>query len=240
MKEYEKIDNEAVKKFFEQRVRKDLPYRYNYVNYQDDNPELVIERDRVEKNLIVPQLEIRTGMKILDIGCGVGRWGDYFQNVNCTYIGVDYSDNLLEIARKHFETKENISFVCAPFQNVNEIFRAQGITCKFDIILVNGVFVYINDDDIERCMENLINCKNIEGKIYIKESVSRKERLTLQKIYSKELGCEYSAIYRSIDEYNAMIRKYLPDCIVRNSGEIWPANMAQRKETTAYYWILTA
>lgn len=236
--EKQRIDNDAVKKFFDQRVKKDLPYRYNYVNYQDDNPKLVIERDRIEKTRIVPQLPLKKGMRILDIGCGVGRWGDYFKDKDCTYIGVDYCENLLTIARKHFAGNSRFSFVCAPFQKLHTSLQKRGIACEFDLIMVNGVLVYINDEDIECCMMNLVKCQKKGGCTYIKESVSREKRLTLQKIHSKELGGEYSAIYRSVGEYDEMIKEYLSDYRVYSSGEVWTADVAQRKETTAYYWLM--
>jgi len=40
------------------------------------------------------------GEKILDLGCGNGRWFELFQEKKVDYIGVDFSEKLLEIAKR--------------------------------------------------------------------------------------------------------------------------------------------
>lgn len=45
------IKDQSTKDFFNNRKNKNLPHRYNYVNYQDDEPEKVLERDRIEKKM---------------------------------------------------------------------------------------------------------------------------------------------------------------------------------------------
>lgn len=60
--------------FFEQRGEgKNLKSIYNYVMFQDDNPELVILRDKQEKDKIGSILTWNQGEKVLDVGCGIAR-----------------------------------------------------------------------------------------------------------------------------------------------------------------------
>ena len=85
------IDVQSTKAFFDNRKKKELPHRYNYVNYQDDKPEVALERDRIEKGKIERFIHFKESDYILDIGCGVGRWGDAIipQLNSGKYVGVD-------------------------------------------------------------------------------------------------------------------------------------------------------
>lgn len=100
---YEKnieIDEKKVKDFFNARVKRNLPHRYNYVIYQDNNPELAMERDKYEKEFINGIIDFKVNAQVIDIGCGVGRWADFFKEKGINqYIGMDLSEELLKIAR---------------------------------------------------------------------------------------------------------------------------------------------
>lgn len=98
------IDTDVTRTFFDNRIKKKLPHRYNYVIYQDANPELALERDMYEKSKIGPLLKIQRYSKVLDIGCGVGRWGDEIapQLIEGKYVGIDFSKQLIQIAQDNF------------------------------------------------------------------------------------------------------------------------------------------
>ncbi len=237
------LDTEKVKEFFDTRCQKKLPYLYNYTNYQDKRPELALERDRAEKERVLPLLSATGKMQILDIGCGVGRWGDAFFEIlkEGHYVGVDYSEGLLQLAKDHAKDRANYEFYCARFQEVAQLLPQQYRGRVFDRILVNGVLMYINDDEIGLCLSNIKRLLSYGGVVYLKESVSYDKRLTLNQIYSEELTHEYSAIYRSIAEYEQLFQVYLPikeGWHITACGEVWENTLENRKETTAYFWIL--
>ena len=101
--------------------------------------------------------------------------------------------------------------------------------------------MYINDDDIEKCLINARNFMAPGGIIYIKESVGVGDRLTLNKFYSKEMGSEYSAIYRDIEQYNEIFDRIFEEKSgfeVLNSGHTWDIEHSNRKETSSYFWII--
>ncbi len=242
----DKIDiNEGeVKSFFDRRCEKNLPYLYNYVNYQDKHPELALERDHYEKEKILPLLGLRGGSRVLDIGCGVARWAT--EGVLGTisskgaYIGVDYTAGLLEMARKNTEAYANCRFFYGSFQEILSVLPPELKADGFDVILVNGVMMYINDEDIPTCLGNVSQLLAKGGIAYLKESVGFTERLTLNESYSDELTSNYSAIYRSIAEYDAFFGQYLPapGFTVLERDDMWKWNLHNRRETTAYYWII--
>jgi alkylated DNA repair protein alkB family protein 8 len=57
--------------------------------------------------------------KILDLGCGNGRWYKIFKEKKVEYIGVDNSEKLIEIAKKNFSEGNFIlaEAISLPFEN---------------------------------------------------------------------------------------------------------------------------
>lgn len=236
-----KINEKTTRAFFETRTKKILPHRYNYVIYQDSNPELALERDSYEKEKIGPLLNINGQSMVLDIGCGVGRWGDEIipQLTTGKYIGIDYSEDFINIAKETLESSGKSSFYKGSFQETENILKNNGYS-TFDTILINGVLMYINDDEIENCLRSVCKLAHKGTRIYIKESVGADTRFTLNNFYSEELGSQYNAIYRSLNEYNRLFN----DIYITNGYRIiiseatWKHEQENRKETLSWYWII--
>ena len=166
------IDDETVHSFFEERTSKKLPHRYNYVIYQDSNPDLALERDAYEKKKMLPLLDLRSDSRVLDIGCGVGRWGDAVVKVisDGRYVGVDYSKDFLEIAKENLPS-DKCRLLSGSFQELSSILESSGETEKYNAILINGVLMYLNDEDLISCMKTAADLLKENGVVYIKESV---------------------------------------------------------------------
>ena len=67
-------------------------------------------------------LAIKSNMTFLDLGCGTGWAVNYaFEKTNGqgTYIGVDISDNMIDIANKKFKDIECIKFIQSSAENIN-------------------------------------------------------------------------------------------------------------------------
>ena len=231
------IDEVAVKAFFSHRHEKKLPHRLNYTNYQDAHPDLALERDAAEKEKILPLLSLHPGMRVLDIGCGVGRWCEAVLAAGADYVGVDYTQSFLDIAAEAQPAGSHCTWVCSDFQHVEEALQKAKIAMPFDCILVNAVFMYINDEDIPICLSQADRLLARGGMIYLRESVSHTDRLTLDSIYSEELTSDYSAIYRSIQEYASYWNDYLPGYRILKEDER-QRELVIRKETTSYAWLL--
>lgn len=237
------IDEDDVKSFFDKRVKKNLPYLINYTNYQDKHPEIALERDKYEKTRIMPFLNLQSESRVMDIGCGVGRWGNHMLKILSNqgmYVGADYSGNILNLAKNQFRDNKNFYFFESSFQDLLLNLPKNLKHNKFDAILINGVMMYINDTDLAQCMSNLKELIAVGGRICIKESVGLKDRLTLNKIYSEELESKYSAIYRGVEEYNTLFRNSFSSekYNIIYQDVMWQGDLANRKETTAYFWIM--
>ena len=234
------ISYQNVQKFFEERGENgNLAHKYNYVLFQDDNPELAVQRDEQEKQKICGLLELKPGQRVLDLGCGVGRWGEELCGRGLYYVGIDGSPALIERAQKNLQQFPNRKLLVGLFQEFLNILKENGEGEAFSLIFVNGVFMYLNDEDFGKALDDIKCVCGSECQIYIKESMGVEERLTLDQIYSEGLRQEYSAIYRSISEYREATTKVFGsgDFQLISEGELFDASLHNRKETTDYYMI---
>lgn len=119
----EDISYQSVEEFFEQRGNNHLKHKYNYVIYLDDSPEVAMLRDKQAKQLVGEKLHVEEGMTVLDIGCGIGRWGEWFCPQGVSYIGIDGSPKMIERAQDNlaaFDKKELIAGDARNLYNICE------------------------------------------------------------------------------------------------------------------------
>lgn len=99
--------------------------------------------------------------------------------------------------------------------------------------------MYLNDDDLNRTLEDIAKLAAPQCQLYLKESMGFEKRLTLKDIHSDALKQEYSAIYRSIEEYRRLFDKYFGSTFTTAKDEpLFDEGMLNRKETLDYYFIL--
>ena len=200
------ISYDDVKKFFDERGSQEKKHLYNYVMYLDNKPEVAIERDRQGKECLDKIIRIDSSMKVLDVGCGVGRWGEHFLNKGAYYVGIDGNSMMIERAKNNLKQYNNKKLVLCNLQNIEELVKTNNDLSNFDLIFVSGVFMYLNDEDCLNVMKCFNKLCSKNSKICIIESMSNDERLTLDNFYSDDLNQDYSAIYRTVNEYKVIMK----------------------------------
>lgn len=203
------VDKENVKKFFDKRAEKAKNSKdSNVTMLQDDNPEIALKRDEYEKKFVWRHLPVDTQSRVLDIGCGIGRWGEAFLESNvAAYYGIDISDGLIEIAKSNFKDYPNFQFEVS-----DPINFLQSKDQKLDIVIVSGVLNYINDNELQIILKELNKVIAPNGVIYFRIPISVQEkRLTLKEHWSEELNEFYSSIYRTNGEYIEAFKEQLVD-----------------------------
>ena len=192
----ENIDSEEVKNFFSERASRELESDLSIVLFQDkENSE---QRHIEEKKLFYEHVDIE-GKKVLEVGCGIGRWAEALHGKCGSFLGIDYTEDLIEIANKSYDFDDcKFQVMSATDIKADELL----IEPPFDVIIFSGVLMYINDDDIKLVFNELNKIGADNKKLFIMEPVSRMEsRLTLKDFYSEGLDADYSAIYRTEEEY---------------------------------------
>jgi hypothetical protein len=167
----------------------------------------------------------------------MGRWAYNLKQVFSLYHGIDFSEEFVKTASSAFAGEKNIKFF--PMSAVD--LDTSKLLKKYDLIIINGVTMYINDDNIERLFRYCGELTGESSGIYFQESVSiLRHRLTLKDFYSEDLKTRYSAIYRTSQEYEHFFMEYLSDFEFRKdeTGLLLDKDTGAREETNARYWFL--
>lgn len=234
------IDYNETKQFFKKRAgkfREDNPY--SVTMYQDNNRDLVRERNRKEVDKLLPLLNLQKHSKVLDVGCGIGRWADALPEYIEAYCGVDFCGELIEIANGR-NKKEHFFFCEGATNEIEQVLRKRerGL---YNTVLVIGNLMYLNDGDVETALSQIERVCEPHAVICIREPVGIEGRLTLKDFFSEELKDNYNVIYRTRAELrnffqNSFIEKGFQ---IREEGFLFDEDkLNNRKETAQYYYIL--
>lgn len=226
------IDHDKIKSFFDKRG-KEADKNSILSSTMFTEKEKAEKRDLMEKKLFLKNIAIESDSKILDIGCGVGRWAELFTPEN-TYLGLDYSKELLNLAKNN-NTAENSYFQLMSADNID--IDQLIVKPPFDLIIITGLLIYINDDQLEKVFSSINKLSKENTILYLREPVATKERLTLKEFYSEELEENYSAIYRTEEEYFKLFSNLKGFKLVK-SENIYDKSVHERAETVHKYYIL--
>jgi cyclopropane fatty-acyl-phospholipid synthase-like methyltransferase len=238
IKEHLELDNGHIRDFFRARAGKYKEANpYAVTMYQDDHPELVRQRDEREKATLLPLLELDKDSRMLDLACGIGRWADAIADKVDKYLGVDFSKELIEIAGKRTNAP-NVHFRVGAAAELDKVLVPDE---RFNRVLIVGLLMYLNDDDVQRCAHALEKHCDLGTVVCIREPLGTEARFTVKDHFSSELNATYNAVYRTRDELVALLAPALLANgfrIVREGFLFGEPSLNNRKETAQYYFIL--
>lgn len=189
------INHDSIKEFFNLRANKKVENLMTITSFQEK--ENLEKRQNEESEIILENIEV-SGKRIIEIGCGLGRWAEFFQDKCEIYLGIDNAQNLIDLANENYKY-ENCFFqeMSALKIDINKL----KIKPPFDIVFITGLLIYLNDKDIDSLIKQINKLVSKEKQIYIRETVSAMGiRLTLKDYFSEALQAEYNAIYRTPEE----------------------------------------
>ena len=96
-------------------------------------------RNSKEKHILKSLLKMDKKIKILDIGCGIGRWVNNLKSEIDIYHGIDFSENFVNKACVAFNNLNNVNFFLMSATDINQ----DVLLKKYDLIIMNGVCMYI-------------------------------------------------------------------------------------------------
>lgn len=228
------IDTESTVSFYDQRAKtiNNRKQEYTTVLLGDQDPDFSVQWDAYEKQLILPRLKLNQDKVILDIGCGMGRWAQAVADQCKEYYGVDFSSELIAVAKENIKN-ENCHFYA--MSAVDAVSNPKITARKYDIVLDVGVSMYINEEELKECYRGLKQLADRDTLFYFEESVGKKERITLNHLWSDNLNAYYSAIYRTREEYKSIIEECMNGVEFIEEGYLNCLDKEEHAETSHWY-----
>lgn len=231
-----KIDRNDTLSFYDQRAKtiKNRKQEYTTVLLGDQDPEYAVKWDAYEKGFILPKLKLNHDKAVLDLGCGMGRMADAVSGQCKEYYGVDFSSEMIAVAKQN-SRNGNCHFYTMSI--VDALSNSEISSRTYDVIFLTGVSMYINDDELMECYRMLRRVANKDSLFYFEESVGKKERLSLNHIWSEELKDYYAAIYRTRKEYKSLIEECMDGVEYIEEDYINFLDKKEQSETSHWYAI---
>ena len=231
------IDTVNTISFYNQRAKtiKNREQEYTTVLLGDQDPEYAVKWDEYEKGFVLPKLMLNRNKVVLDLGCGMGRLADAVSDKVKEYYGVDFSSEMIAVAKQNVRNN-NCHFYT---MSIVDALSDPKITArKYDLVLMAGVSMYINEDELKESYRLLRNLVNKDSLFYFEESVGKIERLTLNHIWSEDLQDYYGAIYRTREEYKSLIRECMKEAEFIEEGYMNFLDKKEQSETSHWYAVL--
>lgn len=142
------------------------------------------------------------GLRVLDLGAGVGQWSFRFADHGAAQVvAVEYARGLVEIGRAEATRRGD---ACVHFiESAAETYRSAE---RFDLLFISGLFVYLNDDQAERLLAGLPGLLAPDGTLLLRDGTGIHARHEIVDRHSEHLGEKYSATYRTREHYLALMR----------------------------------
>lgn len=197
---------------------------------------------KFDEEFVIPRLNITPDTRILDIGCGVGRMAKMILPACAFYCGTDFSEEMIHIAERE----------CAQIPGIQmQQYRLYPLSLdettakeysfyggKFDAAIISGVCPYVNDEELQRVFLNMPKLMNAHSTIYLQHPVGLNSRLTLDHFYSESMDAQYSAIYRTADEYLALYKPLMEAGFTLAEQGYKPKELSPYSDTDRWYVFL--
>ena len=195
---------------------------------------LSTKRHLIETRIIRQVISKHRSQRVLDIGCGVGRIGFEIKDLVECYLGTDVIPEYISIAQERAKASRGYRYKVFPAEEVS----FEELNETFDLVIISGLLVYMNDKSVNRLFFNLKKLLP-HGILYLREPIGIDYRLTLINEWSSELKSQYSAIYRTRQQIeNLAIPDYdEKDFEVFETENVYPHSLNNRLDTRQRYWI---
>lgn len=191
------IKPDKVKQFWDSRAKKYKKVALESVANLEQDPENLQRKIDDETTKVFSWLGNMTGKSVLDLGAGVGQWSFRFAERGASKIlAVEYTSGLVDIGRIEAEQRNlsQVEFVVSAAENFNS-------KQKFDLVFISGLFVYLDDLQAGKLLAKLSNFVRDDGCLVLRDGTSISERYNIDDCFSEHLGQNYSATYRTAEEY---------------------------------------
>ena len=129
---------------------------------RDDAAEL----DALERPEVLGYLPPLEGLAMLDLGAGIGRFTGEFAKKAAHVTALDFVPQFIEQNRINNSDFSNVTYLCS------DITKTDFQEHVFDLIFVSGVFMYLEDEALERVVLNLSKWLKPGGYLFFRDCCS--------------------------------------------------------------------
>ena len=114
---------------------------------------------------------------------------------------VEFSEGMMNIAKKTYKELglKNLYFKMSEAQKFLN-------TEKYQLIWISGLLIYLSDDELRQLISNCRKMLASNGLLLLRDGTGLKKRYEINNQFSKDLNSNYSATYRSAEEYEHSIK----------------------------------
>lgn len=201
------VSTEVVKAFWRERASMYEEKGINATICGDQNLETALKETEFDRDQIIPRLGITKDSRVLDMGCGIGRFAKMILPQCGYYCGVDYTEGMIQVTEQvcrgiRAENPQAGEFSLR-HMSVSEAAEQEpaALGGPFDIFIMWSIGMYMNDADLEHTLQLAPRLMKEHATVLLQDSMGLGKRLTLDQFPSEALQSPYSAIYRTKEEY---------------------------------------
>jgi len=164
-------------------------------------PDYDAYRDHAELAAVQSLLpELPQHWRVLDIGCGPGRWTARLAQRCSAVTAIDFSDEMLNHARLYCRQSGVEQKVTFQQSRVEEV-EVNTLNGPFDLVLCMGVLQYVSPANLQNAAERIARCVKPGGYLLHRESRARVEHV---RQLQNESANTMRSFYRRSDSYPAL------------------------------------
>lgn len=196
------IDPDKVREFWESRAATLGQVAFESIANLEQDPQNLRLKIDDETRKVFDWLPPLQGLRVLDLGAGVGQWSFRLADRGAAeVVAVEYASGLVEIGRAEVARRQ-----CRTVRFVESSAEAYEADRPFDLVFISGLFVYLNDDQADRLLARLPAMVAPGGTLLLRDGTGRFARHEIDDRPSAHLGRNYSATYRTREQYIAAVQ----------------------------------
>jgi SAM-dependent methyltransferase len=203
------LDPVKVRSFWEGRAATLGQVAFESIANLEQDPQNLQRKIDDETQKVFSWLPPLAGRRVLDLGAGVGQWTFRLAERGAAeVVAVEYARGLVEIGRAEAERRGY-----AHVHFVESAAEAYATDEPFDLVYISGLFVYLNDDQADALMARLPGLVHPGGTLLLRDGTGVAGRHEIDDRPSDHLGQNYSATYRTRDQYVSMFKAFGFTCL---------------------------
>lgn len=140
---------------------------------------------------------LRKNMRVLELGCGAGRWALRIAPFVNKVVGVDFSEEMIKLAREKQRELglQNVEFCVSAIQDVHS-------ETTFDLVYLSGLTQHVTDSQLRQTLGNMQTMLASNGILIDRTSVNTGAREVC------DYGAGYHGIYRTAEELKSLLGEF--------------------------------